>query len=60
MNGKTRMPSIISFRKWFDRNVTPVKPGLYVFDRIQGSDKCRAHLRIDPDGSGTLLVNAAR
>jgi radical SAM protein with 4Fe4S-binding SPASM domain len=37
-----------------------VNPGLYVFDRNQGSEKCRAHLRIDPDGFGTLLVNAAR
>jgi radical SAM protein with 4Fe4S-binding SPASM domain len=37
-----------------------VHPGLYVFDRNQCGEKCRAHLRIDPDGYGTLLVNAAR
>jgi radical SAM protein with 4Fe4S-binding SPASM domain len=52
--------SLKSFQQWFNRKPIPVRPGLYVFDRVQGSDKCRAHLRIDPDGFGTLLVNAAR
>lgn len=38
----------------------PVKPGIYKFDREDASQKSRIHLRIDPDGFGTLLVNAAQ
>ena len=41
------------------------KPGLYHFDRQDGTERSRLHLRIDPQqgdcpGSGTLLVNANR
>jgi radical SAM protein with 4Fe4S-binding SPASM domain len=37
----------------------PVLPGLYHF-KIEGSDsKTRLHLRIDPDGAGTLVINAS-
>jgi len=34
-------------------------PGLYHFRREQGEEKTRLHLRIDPDGHGTLLINAS-
>jgi radical SAM protein with 4Fe4S-binding SPASM domain len=44
----------------FQRKSVPSRPGIYVFDRQDGSEKSRIHLRIDPDGTGTLLVNAAR
>jgi radical SAM protein with 4Fe4S-binding SPASM domain len=33
--------------------------GLYHFRRSDGEDKTRLHLRVDPDGSGTLLINAS-
>ncbi|MEJ2446578.1 MAG: radical SAM protein [Anaerolineales bacterium] len=36
-----------------------IPAGLYHFPRIAGNDKTRLHLRIDPDGSGTLLINAS-
>lgn len=35
-------------------------PGLYHFARQDGSAKVRIHLRVDPDGSGTLIINADR
>ena len=36
------------------------RPGLYHY-RFEGTDeKSRVHLRLDPDGSGTLIVNASR
>ena len=42
----------------------PKKVGLAAgnthFTRIDGENKKNIHLRIDPDGSGTLLVNASR
>jgi radical SAM protein with 4Fe4S-binding SPASM domain len=34
--------------------------GHHHFTRISGENKKNIHLRIDPDGSGTLLVNASR
>jgi len=45
---------------WLRQKRTPVKPGIYSFDRQDHNEKCRIHLRIDPDGFGTLMVNAAR
>ena len=41
------------------------KPGLYHFARVDGSERSRIHLRIDPQqddcsGNGILLVNASR
>lgn len=38
----------------------PVSSGIYKFDRNSPEEKSRIHLRIDPDGTGTLLVNAAQ
>jgi radical SAM protein with 4Fe4S-binding SPASM domain len=34
-------------------------PGLYHFQRSEGGAKTRLHLRIDPDGCGTLVINAS-
>lgn len=36
------------------------KPGLFHFDYQGKGERARVHLRIDPDGSGLLLVNASR
>lgn len=38
----------------------PPAPGLYHFTEEQPGEKSRIHLRIDPDGSGILLINANR
>lgn len=34
--------------------------GLYHYTRENGREKSRIHLRVDPDGTGTLIVNASR
>jgi len=36
------------------------EPGLYHYLREDEREKSRIHLRIDPDGAGTLIVNASR
>jgi radical SAM protein with 4Fe4S-binding SPASM domain len=36
------------------------KAGLYHFDYQEKTERSRVHLRIDPDGSGLLIVNASR
>ncbi len=38
----------------------PPRPGLYNFTHQGQFERSRVHLRIDPDGSGLLLVNASR
>ncbi|HVN16015.1 MAG TPA: PqqD family peptide modification chaperone, partial [Anaerolineales bacterium] len=35
-----------------------LKPGLYHYLRETTEEKTRVHLRVDPDGTGTLIVNA--
>ena len=35
-------------------------PGIYHFPRQENGGKTRVHLRVDPDGSGLLIVNANR
>ena len=37
-----------------------LQPGLYHYTRQDEDEKSRVHLRIDPDGVGTLIVNANR
>ncbi len=37
---------------------TPLDPGLYHFKRETPPAKTRLHLRVDPDGHGTLVINA--
>ncbi len=44
----------------FQESVNPLKPGIYVFDRNESQGKARIHLRVDGDGHGVLIVNAAR
>lgn len=49
-----------ALRKVFGvRKSTGISEGLYHFPRIDGQDKTRLHLRIDPDGCGTLVINAS-
>ncbi|MGC1378606.1 MAG: radical SAM protein [Anaerolineales bacterium] len=35
-------------------------PGVHHYQRENGDEKARIHLRLDPDGHGTLIVNASR
>ena len=37
-----------------------LNPGLYHYRREHADEKSRIHLRLDPDGHGTLIVNANR
>src|SRR5574338_1465772 len=37
-----------------------LKPGLYHYTHQDGSERSRIHLRVDPGGHGTLIVNANR
>jgi radical SAM protein with 4Fe4S-binding SPASM domain len=48
--------------EWFNRKSKIVNPksGLYHYRREDGEEKSRLHLRLDPDGHGTLIVNANR
>jgi radical SAM protein with 4Fe4S-binding SPASM domain len=36
------------------------EPGLYHYERVEAGGRSRSHLRVDPDGHGTLVVDAAR
>jgi len=36
------------------------RTGIYHYRREDGTEKTRLHLRVDPDGSGLLLINANR
>ena len=50
------------FRAWKDhffKPVLPIEPGIYAYQTPPEAPKqYRLHLRIDPDGEGTLIVNA--
>lgn len=41
-------------------SVPALEPGLYHYVRQNGIEKSRIHLRVDPPGSGTLIINADR
>lgn len=41
------------------RHSPSIPAGLHHFPRRAGPEKTRLHLRIDPDGSGTLVINAS-
>jgi radical SAM protein with 4Fe4S-binding SPASM domain len=43
----------------FHRDLSP-QAGIFHYRREEGGEKTRLHLRIDPDGSGLLIVNANR
>lgn len=56
--GNIRFPRLLG--KLFSwRNPDRVKEGLYQFRRSDDGNKSRLHLRIDPDGTGTLVINAS-
>jgi radical SAM protein with 4Fe4S-binding SPASM domain len=42
------------------RGLKEPPPGLYHYRHETGDEKSRIHLRLDPDGHGTLIVNASR
>lgn len=44
----------------FRSRIKPPAPGLYHFRRETDGGWSRVHLRVDPDGHGTLVVDAAR
>ncbi len=47
---------------WFTKKgkIENPKPGVYHYRRENHDEKSRIHLRLDPDGYGTLIVNANR
>jgi radical SAM protein with 4Fe4S-binding SPASM domain len=51
-----------SLTGWFDRKpkIENPKPGVYHYRREKPEEKSRIHLRLDPDGHGTLIINANR
>ena len=40
-------------------NKTGISPGLYHFRKSADLSKTRIHLRVEPDGCGTLVINAS-
>ncbi len=38
----------------------PLSEGMYQYDVVDGDSKSRVHLRVDPDLSGLLVINASR
>src|SRR5512140_2872562 len=50
------------FKKRSTRSTAPDQPpaGIYAYRREAEGEKSRIHLRLDPDGHGTLIVNANR
>ncbi len=54
---KTRLASLIPTPR---AEQTLPAPGIYHFQREDGPEKSRVHLRLEADGHGLLLVNAAR
>ena len=53
------MASIIDFVKNQFQPVRPLSAGTHHFQSAPGEPACRLHLRLEPDGSGILIVNAA-
>jgi radical SAM protein with 4Fe4S-binding SPASM domain len=49
-----------AFSRALHLSVAQPKPGLHTFLREENGGRSHVHLRIEPDGQGTLLVNAAR
>ena len=51
-----------SLTDWFTRKpkTENPKPGVYHYRRDNPGEKSRVHLRLDPDGHGTLIINANR
>jgi radical SAM protein with 4Fe4S-binding SPASM domain len=56
-----KLLSLLQSRLGQRRSTSPAcAPGLYHYIRQTEFERARVHLRIDPDGSGLLLVNANR
>jgi radical SAM protein with 4Fe4S-binding SPASM domain len=53
------MPRLPFLRAKTDSPALPA-PGLYHYERTEAGGRSRAHLRLDSDGHGTLVVDAAR
>ena len=53
---------MVSLTDWFNRKMKMdnPKPGMYHYRRENPGEKSRIHLRLDPDGHGTLIINANR
>ncbi|MGD0613284.1 MAG: radical SAM protein [Anaerolineales bacterium] len=51
-----------SLGEWFNRKsgLPGPQPGMFHYRREMDGEKSRIHLRLDPDGHGTLIVNANR
>jgi radical SAM protein with 4Fe4S-binding SPASM domain len=51
-----------SLTDWLNRKpkTENPKPGVYHYRRDNPGEKSRVHLRLDPDGHGTLIINANR
>jgi radical SAM protein with 4Fe4S-binding SPASM domain len=54
------MTPIFSKTKNIFKKKTLPKTGIFHYLREKGDEKTRLHLRVDPDGSGLLLINADR
>jgi radical SAM protein with 4Fe4S-binding SPASM domain len=52
--------SIFKLRSRETSDSTSQMSGLYHYIREDDGEKSRIHLRLDPDGAGTLIVNASR
>lgn len=53
------MANIFSFLHSKSRNPA-IRTGLFHYTRQTAYERARIHLRVDPDGSGLLLINASR
>jgi radical SAM protein with 4Fe4S-binding SPASM domain len=51
-----------SLGEWFSRKapLADPKPGVFHYRREEAGERSHIHLRLDPDGHGTLIVNANR
>jgi len=54
---RSRLSSLYPSRPSISRDL---EPGLYHYRREMPGEQARLHLRVDPDGTGMLLVNASR
>src|SRR6188474_530250 len=69
LNFKTGLQRLLTLEKWASTKGSQSRQSpetldsgvkIFHFSRENESERSRIHLRIDPDGSGTLIVNANR
>ena len=58
LNFKAGLKRLLTFDKKL-QSLETLESGLYHYVRETEQEKSRIHLRIDPDGHGTLIVNAS-